>query len=936
MGATPHDFRSFSPFPKNKNHIMSSTNTDNDEDNTAPPATDVSDNVPPGGDNDGSALEDQEDVPAEDSLPLYLVRTISRARETINMDEVLEDMQEEGFGDSDNEADDVLDHDDAMIAALAERRDIAAVEEEETVEFSDRNAILLQKGATVPALKLPGPPTNWLAPSRKVAKGEPLFLDVDNPGGWDEFTYRPEFSPKGEKQYVRHVLPTGASPVPEVDGKRAVGPWEFFYGGWKDMGDNGFRDGASKAEPFPESRRGKLDEHLLSQLGLTTERMTSCDALFFYQLLLPMCDPTKSGITNDPRKGFYSKVEGFTNSYAYSIGLGGSYGHRFKSIDLNELVHFDGVVVRDGVRGGSNGALYRRWMHGADQDELIAESMHHCRWLQIKRVIKLCNNETAPKRGEPGYDPAYKYDMIYKVLIDNLNAITEEAELDLSGDETTWGHGGFGEAGSGLIGRILNKPGVTKGGQIVMISDVHRIRPRAYMHRHKLHVKPPGWTQQGPYEVKSLLETLNGLVQGEPAADGRRQIFKKKPHSTWDNFFSGDQICDHAGANGFGMTMTCRRDRLPNGIPAENMCKKKTSNEARPKAARFNQPINLVKIVPPDEAANRKGYVRVHTTFQSTSSCNISTVNALNECGMYVRKRERGRGENKRCWGIEMNDARELYLGTYSRIDSIDHLIKNANIFYRSWKYWHSPMLHGKSLAVVVAYDLYLEVAEGKLNPAWGIEEPLDFWTFREKLSIQMLEYSPTRKKYPGDAVMRASTQQSRRQRVAAHDYSVRRRVGRPSQAGAAVPVAASAAATPSNGVTMAHLSRASSSRDSRLCGDLTRLKRHLDSIVTGKHHGKKCVVCGEVSYSTCKLCGDKPLHFFPKNGKNVGKACFFDYHSDSFFGLAADDSRNVGNASARWTPPSQTKRKRNAREIAILKSGDSNSESSPMNTEAV
>ncbi len=41
--------------------------------------------------------------------------------------------------------------------------------------------------------------------------------------------------------------------------------------------------------------------------------------------------------------------------------------------------------------------------------------------------------------------------MIYNFLIENLNAITEEAELDLCGNETTWGHGGYGEAGSGLI-----------------------------------------------------------------------------------------------------------------------------------------------------------------------------------------------------------------------------------------------------------------------------------------------------------------------------------------------------------------------------------------------------------------------------------------------------------------------------------------------------
>ena len=113
----------------------------------------------------------------------------------------------------------------------------------------------------------------------------------------------------------------------------------------KTWANNSFRDGSTKAEPFPESRHGKLDSQLLLWMVLTTEWMTTCDALLFYQLLLPMCDPTKSGITADPRKALYSKVEGFTNSYAYSIGLGGSYGHRFKSVDLHELVHFDGVVV---------------------------------------------------------------------------------------------------------------------------------------------------------------------------------------------------------------------------------------------------------------------------------------------------------------------------------------------------------------------------------------------------------------------------------------------------------------------------------------------------------------------------------------------------------------------------------------------------------------
>lgn len=51
--------------------------------------------------------------------------------------------------------------------------------------------------------------------------------------------------------------------------------------------------------------------------------------------------------------------------------------------------------------------------------------------------------------------------------------ITKNAELNLCGDETTWGFGGFGESGSGLLSLILGEPEVTCGCQIVMISDVH-------------------------------------------------------------------------------------------------------------------------------------------------------------------------------------------------------------------------------------------------------------------------------------------------------------------------------------------------------------------------------------------------------------------------------------------------------------------------------
>ena len=55
-----------------------------------------------------------------------------------------------------------------------------------------------------------------------------------------------------------------------------------------------------------------------------------------------------------------------------------------------------------------------------------------------------------------------------------------------------------------------------------------------------------------------------------------------------------------------------------------------------------------------------------------------------------------------------MDKARQIYLGTYLRIDYIDHLIKNFRMKYRCRKYYHSPMLHEMYIEVVFAYDMYL------------------------------------------------------------------------------------------------------------------------------------------------------------------------------------------------------------------------------------
>ena len=43
-------------------------------------------------------------------------------------------------------------------------------------------------------VKLPKPPYDWVDSDPKIAKGEPTFQKVYNPGGWGSFSYRPIFA----------------------------------------------------------------------------------------------------------------------------------------------------------------------------------------------------------------------------------------------------------------------------------------------------------------------------------------------------------------------------------------------------------------------------------------------------------------------------------------------------------------------------------------------------------------------------------------------------------------------------------------------------------------------------------------------------------------------------------------------------------------------
>ena len=309
--------------------------------------------------------------------------------------------------------------------------------------------------------------------------------------------------------------------------------------------------------------------------------------------------------------------------------------------------------------------------------------------------------------------------MIYKVMVHNTNAMTEKADENLTVDETTWGHAGYGESGSGLCGRLMNKR-KSKGGQTTIISDSRRFRPRAYIHRHNLHPMLEGMTKRGTNELIYLLKQIEPMVEGSLSM--QKKIFSRKPTVTADNFFFDNACCEWIGKNGFGSIGTTARNVLPDGVQKKYLHIEKNKPGCKiAKTARFLQPIIAVK--------NADGYQHVHVSFQSTSSTNITTVNCLNECNVFVEIRERGRGEHKRLWGIEMNDARRLYLSTYFTIDVADHLLENAKLYYCTWKYWHAPMNHAFAMSIVVAYGIYQECCEGEIEEEWAIDKKNDLTT---------------------------------------------------------------------------------------------------------------------------------------------------------------------------------------------------------------
>lgn len=149
----------------------------------------------------------------------------------------------------------------------------------------------------------------------------------------------------------------------------------------------------------------------------------------------------------------------------------------------------------------------------------------------------------------------------------------------------------------------------------------------------------------------------------------------------------------------------------------------------------------------------------------------------------------------------------------------------------------------------------------------------MSFYDFREKLSRQLLTYSPQKLLYPGDRHFREHTRSMKK----------RKRVNSDQEAEPA----------PNGSLSLGqleHMEKKRKQKKTRFCGDLSKYQLHMESKENGTTK-LSCFVCGDKTRTICGLC-DVSLHDNPTHGKTKGMNCFLDFHNETMFGLCKKDSR--------------------------------------------
>lgn len=106
--------------------------------------------------------------------------------------------------------------------------------------------------------------------------------------------------------------------------------------------------------------------------------------------------------------------------------------------------------------------------------------------------------------------------------------------------------------------------------------------------------------------------------------------------------------------------------------PSACVTKLGTNSTAGPKAAQFENPIFLTK----------KNVEGANSMLQFATFLSSLLMLSISASSFPVSKKVAMESTSKRQWGMEMKEARQLYLNAHGEIETIDRVIKNCSLFY--------------------------------------------------------------------------------------------------------------------------------------------------------------------------------------------------------------------------------------------------------------
>jgi hypothetical protein len=267
--------------------------------------------------------------------------------------------------------------------------------------------------------------------------------------------------------------------------------------------------------------------------------------------------------------------------------------------------------------------------------------------------------------------------------------------------------------------------------------------------------------------------------------------------------------------------------------------------------------------------------------------------------------------------------ARDIYLHFYGAIDTIDAVIKKAGIDFRSWRYYHRPVNHGKGIALASAFSFYEEIISGSLEVDWKItnkQHRMNFYQFQQRLAEQMMDYDPKYPMYAGDERLRAHTCTTLASRTSSRNRNIKRQK---------LAVRDDFTGNTTSEISLIDVSKAIG--DGRLNDSLLEFAKHVESkntlVGTGRSNlEQKCFVCGKQTTTFCTICKKEvtrtnkntkvvetlkvpiPLCFFgnKRNKVSTPGLCFLRYHTPHHFGLCMSDSKARNKKEKDWNEPTK------------------------------